>query len=216
MIKMNKILGGHKYVANFLDAPIRIGMVFRMDEEQFIPAMHFNDAFPGIDLAKWIEAGTKGMLKFAEAKDVTISFGASAASGIGKSEVKFKFQRSKSVAGAIRDAAVENLRYGNVVKQLQQMWNDQGYVKFLKEYIFVYEIVTAASGSLIYSEDSKNEVVLKHTLDEKVTKLADLGSGNFEYVSNTKRTLEIIRPVVHKPLFKAFAFKKDWEPDILG
>ena len=131
MIKMNKILGGHKYVANFLDAPIRIGMVFRMDEEQFIPAMHFNDAFPGIDLAKWIEAGTKGMLKFAEAKDVTISFGASAASGIGKSAVKFKFQRSRSV-------------------------------------------------------------------------------------SNTKRTLEIIRPVVHKPLFKAFTFKKDWQPDILG
>ena len=96
------------------------------------------------------------------------------------------------------------------------IWSDRGFVKYLREYFLVFQIVTAASGTFIYSEDRNNEVVLKHTLGEKVTKIADLGTGNFEYVSNTKRTLEIIRPVVHKPLFKAFRFKKSWEPEILG
>jgi hypothetical protein len=216
MQKMNKILAGHQYVANFLDAPVRIGMIFRMDDKQFIPAMHFNDAFPGIDLKKWIDTGTKGIIKFSATKEVALTFGSSATTGIGQSEVKLKFQKAKSAAGAIQDAAIENLRYGNVLPQLKQMWQDQGYVHFRKEYVFVYDVVTAGSGTLVYSEEGKNEVVLKHALGEKVTKIADLGSGNFEYVSNTKRTLEIIRPVAHRPLFKAFTLKANWQPEVLG
>lgn len=216
MKTMNKVLAGHKYVANFLDAPVRIGMVCRMDDEQFIPAIHFNDDYPGVGLAKWTDSGTKGMIKFSDAKDVTIAFGGSASSTLGKSEIKLAFSRKRSVAGAIQDAAIDELRYQKVLAELKQIWINRGYVKFLRHYIFVYDVLSAASGTLIYSEDAKNEVVLKHTLGEAVTKLVDLASGNFEYVSNTKRTLEIIRNVAHKPLFKAFYFRKDWEPEILG
>lgn len=216
MKTMNKVLAGHKYVANFLDAPVRIGMIYRMDDKQFIPALHFNDAHPGVDLAKWTDSGTKGIIKFSEAKEVSISFGGSAMSPVGQSEVKIKFHKKRSVAGVIMDAAINALRYQNVLKELKDIWTTGGYVNFLKDYIFVYDVVSAASGTLLYSEESKNEVVLRHTLGEKVTKLVDLGSGNFEYVSNTKRTLEIIRAVAHKPLFKAIQFRKDWEPEVLG
>ena len=49
-----------------------------------------------------------------------------------------------------------------------------------------------------------------------MAKIAELASGNFEYVSNTKRTLEIIRTTRHRPLFKAFRLRSNWEPEILG
>jgi len=216
MKTMNKVLAGHKYIANFLAAPVRIGMIYRMDDDQFIPAIHFNDDVPNIDLAKLTDAGTKGLIKFSEAQDVTISFGGSGSTTLGKSELKLVFIRKHSAAGAIQDAAIEELRYQKILKELKQIWVDRGYVKFLGDYVFVYNVVTAASGTLIYSEQSKNEVVLKHTLGDPVTGLAALASGNFEYVSNTKRTLEIIRNIAHKPLFKAFTFRKDWEPEVLG
>ena len=215
-MNMNKILLGYKYIANFLDAPVRIGMIYQMDDEQFIPVMHFNDAYPNIDLAKWTDSGTKATIQFTEAKDVDISFGASASSSIGSSEVKLSFKKSKSAAGVIKDAAIDSLRTANVIEDLKKIWTDKGYIKFNKKYLFVFEVVTAASGTLIYSEESKNQVVLKHKFDKAIGKIADLGSGEFEYISNTKRTLEIIRNVAHKPLFKAFYFRSNWQPEIVG
>lgn len=213
---MNKILQGHKYVANFIDEPVRLGMIYRMDDDQFIPVIHFSDAYPEIDLTTLIDSGSTGSIKFSVAEEVTISFGADASSRIGESEVKLKFNKSRSVAGVIQDAVVHSLRYGNLLSQLEQIWSDRGYVKHRDGYVFVFEVLAAASGTLIYSQDSKNEVVLKHTLGNPVTKLADLGSGNFERISSTKHTLEMIRNVAHKPLFKAFSFRKDWQPEILG
>jgi hypothetical protein len=216
MQTMNKVLGGHQYVANFLDAPVKLGMVFRMDDKQFIPAIHFNDAYPDIDLNKWCEAGTKGAIRFNEAKQVSITLGGAVSTNLGKSEVQLSFQKSKSVAGVILDAAIDSLRYKNVMPQLKELWVAQGFVKFLNQYVFVFDVVTAASSTLVYSEESRNQVVLKHTLGTPVTTLAELGSGNFEFVSNTKRTLDIIRNTAHRPLFKAFTFRKNWEPEVLG
>lgn len=213
---MNMILAGYKYVANFLDEPVRIGMIYQMDDKQFIPAMHFNDAFPNIDLAKWISSGAAASLKFSDQKQVSIVIGGSASTGIGKSEIKFSFKKSRSVAGVLKDAVADSLRTDNVKDNLKQIWIDRGYEKFKKKYIFVFGVVTAASGTLIYSEESKNEVILKHKFDKPISKFADLGSGEFEYVSNTKRTLEIIRETAHKPLFKAFQFRDNWQPEILG
>lgn len=213
---MNKILLGHKYVANFIDAPVRLGMIFRMDDKQFIPAMHINDAYPDVNLSKLTDSGTKGSIRFSESQSVSIAFGASATSKIGETELKISFKKAKSVAGYVEDAVVESFRFVNILPQLKEIWNAQGFTKFYKEYVVVFDIITAASGTLIYSEDKNNEVVLRHKLGTPVKKLADLGSGNFEYVSNSKRTLEIIRPVAHKPLFKAFRLRKDWRPEILG
>lgn len=215
-MNFNKVLPGHKYVANFIDAPIRLGMIYQMDDEQFIPALHFNDAYPDIDLKKWINSGTPASIKFSNSKEVAITIGGSASSGLGKSEVKIGFRKSKTVAGVLKDAVVDQLSTGNILEDLKHIWLERGYDKFHEKYIFVFEVMTAASGTLIYSEDSKNEVLLKHKFDTPVTNFLELGSGEFEYVSNTKRTLEIIRNLAHKPLFKAFYFRKNWQPEILG
>jgi hypothetical protein len=215
-MKMNKILLGHKYVANFLDSPLKLGMIFRMDDKQFIPALHFNDEFPKIDLGTVSSSGTKGMIKFSEAKNVEISFGGNASTNIGKSEVKMKFLRKHSIAGVIRDATIENIRYQPILSQLKEIWTKHDFINYLKEFIFIFDIVSASSGTLIYSEESNNEIILAQKANESISKIADLGSGNFEYVSNSKRTLEIIRTESHKPLFKTFYFDKNWKPEILG
>jgi len=216
MQAMNKVLQGQQYIANFLDQPLGIGSIFRMDDKQSILAREFSDSFPSVDLARYTSTGSRGTLKFSEQASVSITFGASATTTLGESAVALKFKRARTAAGAFNDAFVASLRYDAILEQLRKLWVDQGYVNYRREYFLVFEVVTAASGTFIYSEDRNNEIVLKHTLGEPVTKLADLGSGNFEYVSNTKRTLEIIRTIAHKPLFKAFRFKANWEPEVLG
>jgi hypothetical protein len=209
---MNKVLSGKQYIANFLDEPIRIGTIFRMDDAQFVIALQFDQAFPDIRLAKYIETGSAGTLKFSERRDVTIAFGASS----GSSEVSLQFKRARSAAGAFAGARVAAVSYMSILPQLKKLWTDNGLVKYRREYFFVFQTITAASGTFIYSEERNNDVVLSHTLGDKVTKFADLASGNFEYVSNTKRTLEIIRTTRHRPLFKAFRLRSNWEPEILG
>jgi hypothetical protein len=216
MQRMNKILTGEQYVANFLDEPIRVGTIFRMDDAQFVIAIHFDQAFPDIRLGKYIDTGSAGTLKFSEQKNVAIAFGASATTSAGQSEVSMKFKRARSAAGAFAGARVEAVSYMPILPQLKKLWTDNNLVRYRREYFFVFQTVTAASGTFIYSEDKNNEVVLKQATGEKVSKIADLASGNFEYVSNTKRTLEIIRTTRHRPLFKAFRLRADWEPEILG
>lgn len=212
MQRMNKVLSGEQYIANFLDEPIRIGTIFRMDDAQFVIALQFDQAFPDIRLAKHINRGSAGTLKFSEQRDVTVGFGASA----GQSQVSLKFKRARSAAGAFAGARVEAVSYMPILPRLKKLWTDNGLVNYRREYFFVFQTVTAASGTFIYSEDRNNDVVLKHTFGENISKIADLASGNFEYVSNTKRTLEIIRTTRHRPLFKAFRLRSNWEPEILG
>jgi len=216
MKRMNKVLTGEQYVANFLDEPIRIGTIFRMDDAQFVIAIQFDQAFPNVPLAPYVDKGSAGTLKFSEQKNVSITFGVSATTPEGESEVTMKFKRARSAAGAFAAARVEAVSYMPILPQLKKLWTDNGLVKYRREYFFVFQTVTAASGTFIYSEDRNNEVVLKHTAGATVSKLADLASGSFEYLSNTKRTLEIIRTTRHRPLFKAFRLRSDWEPEILG
>ncbi|HOW24384.1 MAG TPA: hypothetical protein PK711_01830 [Bacteroidales bacterium] len=216
MIKMNKILLGHKFVGNFLDEPVAIGKIYKMDDRQFLPALQFSDVYPAIDLAKWTDSGSPGDLKFNVTSDVGFKFGGGASSSIGESKVEIEFLKRRKVAGYLRDATVQSLRYENIRGELKKLWQDKGYTKFLRDYIFIFEVVTAASGTLVYSSEGGTKVVLEHTLAGKVTKLADLGSGNFQLTANSERTLEIIRNTSHIPLFKAFRFRKNWEPEILG
>lgn len=216
MIRMNKVLDGHKYVANFLDAPVSVGMVYRLDDTQFLPALHFNDVYPEVDLSRWTSSGSKGLVKFLDSSDVSITIGGSATTNYGKTELELIIKHSKTAVGALQDVNVEALRYENVLSQLQDLWKKRGFDRYRREYVFVFEIARAASGTLIYSKSSNNKIVLKHKMDTPVSSAIDLASGAFEYVSNTKRTLEIIRQVVHTPLFKAFRFRRSWEPEVLG
>jgi len=116
----------------------------------------------------------------------------------------------------MREAVTEQLRFQNIVKQLKELWIENAYDKFRRHYLFVFNVVYAASGTIIFPEEKNNQVVLRHTPGEEVKSLSALGSGNFEYVINTKRTLEIIRNGAHRPLFKAFYFRQNWQPEIVG
>lgn len=211
---LNKVLPGQQYVANFMDEPLAVGKVYRMDDKQFIPALEPEDVFPGVTLN--IRSGSPGNITFNKGGEIKFSFGGSATSKIGKSQVSIEFRRRRTVAGAIKDAVVDQVAFLPLKKRLKDVWNEYGFSKYNDEYIFIYQVVTAASGTLVYSHEGSNTVVLEHTMGEGVTKVLDLASGKFAFESNKKATLEIIRPIAHKPLFKAFYFKKNWEPEILG
>lgn len=211
-MKLNKVLPGYKYIANFMDEPVSLGMIYRMDERQFIPALHVNDAFPGIDLSALTNTGSPAVIKFSDAKNVEVTFGA----GSAPAQVSFKFKRARSVVGAMQDASASTVSYVPIKKEIKQIWLDNGFDRFLQDYIFVFAVTTAASGTLLYSVERNNEVVLEQSEGAAVKKIADLASGKFTYISNRKQTLEIIRSVAHKPLFKAFRFDRQWQPQIVG
>jgi hypothetical protein len=216
MQMLSRVLNGQQYVANLLDQPVSIGTVFRVDDDQAVLASHISDFDEKVNVRKYVSTGSKGTLKFSESKDVTVRFGGSATTELGESELSLKFTRARSAAGALGDVFVDSLRYDPLLETFQKIWKARKYDKYLREYYLVFETVTAGSGTLIFSEQKNNEVVLKHKMGSKVTSMADLASGQFEYVSNTKRTLESIRNVAHTPLFKAFRFKSNWEPEVLG
>lgn len=216
MSHKNEVLVGYKYVANFSDQPLRVGSIFRMDDRESILALDLTADYPDLGIASRTSTGSQGSLKFSAQRDVSITFGGSVTGAPGESAVMLKFKRAKSVAGAFNEVYVDALRYDPLLDRLKAIWTDRGFMKYRREYFLVFEALTAASGTLIYSMEKSNEVVLQHTLGTPVTKVADLGSGKFEYVSNTRQTLEIIRTTAHRPLFRAFRFRSSWKPEILG
>jgi hypothetical protein len=212
-----KVVPGQSYVVNFDDSPVRIGHIYRMDENEPILALRFNDVFPGLSLAELTETGSQGDLKFTGKGGVDISFGVEGSAGdVGSAQVGFKFTKARTLVGALKDAAKSELAYGNIKTKLRQIWEEQGYDQYLDKYAFVFATVTAASGTLLFSLEKNNSVVLESKLKTPVKSLTALASGKFEYVTNTKRTFESIREVAHRPLFKAFTFNDKWEPQILG
>lgn len=70
----------------------------------------------------------------------------------------------------------------------QVIWTARGFGKYRDGCLFVCEVRTAASGTLNYSEEAGNEVVLQQTLGEGVTKLLSLRS------SATSATSPCFRP----------------------
>lgn len=215
-VRLPKSLDGYKYIGNFTDMPLSIGMVYKLDDKNFIPAIHFNDVYPDVDLAGITDHGSQASMKFSRESEVGFDFGGSGSSNLGESEVRISFRKKNAVAGVVTDLQSSTIRYRNIIKQLDELWDDQGFSRFRKDYIFVFQVDTAAACTLIYSMQSNNTVTLAHRAGEPVTNFAALGSGEFEYVSNSKETLEIIRPTACKPLFKAFWFRKNGEPELVG
>jgi hypothetical protein len=58
--------------------------------------------------------------------------------------------------------------------------------------------------------------VLKASTDEKLTSVVKAGSGNVEFVTNTKATLEIISPEPILPMFKAFFYNRRGDIEVVG
>jgi hypothetical protein len=185
---LSRVLNGEQYVANFLDQPVSIGTVFRVDDGQAIIASHISDFDEGVNLRKYISSGAKGTLKFSESKDMSVRFGRSATTELGDSEVSLKFRRARPAAGALGDVFVDSLRFDPLLEVLQTR---------------VLPRLRDGHGRLGHADLLRAEEQ-RGGPQAQARKQGD------------KDRRPGIRNVAHTPLFKAFRFKGNREPEVLG
>lgn len=215
--RSNRLFSGAGYYGNFMGMPVKIGDVFQVDQREHIKLGNIEKLTSTISLAGAIEEGTEANFKLTAGREFGISFGANAELKLGKGEVLLDFKSNSSAFVSLSDAKTKVLSIGLIEDKLKEYWEKKGYNTGAKRrsYIIISSVIEAASGTVIFSEEKNNKVVLKASTDEEVKSIKAMGSGKFEYVSNTKATLEIISPKHIQPLYRALWIRANGKFDIV-
>lgn len=203
--KSHKLFKGVGYYGNFMGSPVKIGDVFLVDGAEHIKLGNIEKLAKSISLKDAIESSTEANFKFTAGNEFQISFGANTDLKLGKGEVLIDFKSESSAFVSLNDSVIDVLSIGLIEDELKTFWDAKGYSKAgnRRRYIIISSIIRAASGTVIFSSEKNNKVVLKASTDEEIKSIKGLGSGKFEYVSNTKATLEIISPKSIQPMYRA-------------
>lgn len=214
--KSQRILSSLGYLGNFLNTGLKVGDIYQMDDKQFLLLANITELTPSLQLdAKKLQVGTKGSLKYTHESNIEVKFKGDASANLGKGEVELNFKRKNSAFVSLNDTVTTAVRMELIRDALTQVWKDKKY-KNNGRHIMVFQTVEASSGTVVYSQERNNKVVLAATTGESVTSVAKIGSGKFEFVTNSKATLESISTVKYTPLFKALFIKNNGNFEIVG
>ena len=216
--KSHRLFANVGYYGNFISSPVKIGDIFQIDGREHIKLGNIEKLNSDISLKDTIEESTEANFKFTSGKEFEISFGVNAELKLGKGEVQIDFKSNNSAFVSLNDAKIQVLSIGMIEDNLKHYWDKKEYSKprNRRKYIIVSSIIEAGSGTVIFSEEKNNKVVMKATTNEEIKSIKAMGSGNFEYVSNTKATLEIISPKVIQPLYRALWIRANGRFDIVS
>lgn len=214
--KSQRILSSLGYLGNFLNTGIKVGDIYQMDDRQFILLANIAELADDLVLdATKLQVGTKGSLSYTRESNVDVKFkGDASAPGLGKGEVELNFKSKNSAFVSLKETVTTELRMELIRGALVQVWKNKNY-RNNGRHVLIFQTVEAASGTVIYSQERNNKVILKATADESITSVAKLGSGQVEFVTNSKATLENISTVPYVPLFKALFIKKNGNFEII-
>lgn len=215
--KSQRILSNIGYIGNFLNTGIKVGDIYQMDDRQFILLANIADLATELVLdGSKLQVGTKGTLSYTRESNVDIKFnGDVTAPELVKGEVELSFKSKNSAFVSLKEAVTTDLRMELIREVLIRVWEDKEY-KNNGRHVMIFQTVEAASGTVIFSQERNNKVILKATGDEAITSVAKMGSGKVEFVTNSKATLESISTVTYVPLFKALYMKKNGNFEIVG
>ncbi len=216
--KLNHIFAGVKFIGNFMNRPIELGQIVQWSDGQHLIMGNLADFVPGFTWTGKIEKSTSAFFKLTQESTVDVALGGQANAPVGKAEVELKFGAKNSAFVALNDVESTAIKLGLVQDDLNALWHERRWDRAnnRNKFFLVSEVMTAASGTVVYSAERKNTVVLKAENDAPVTSLKALGSGRFEYVSNTKSTLEIISPMAITPLYRAVSLRSNGLFDLVG
>jgi hypothetical protein len=205
------VLKGLNLIGNFVERPLRVGDIVLNDDGQHLIWANIEDIVDGFSLEGKIEKSNKADLKFTSESGVEVKFGGKADTAVAEGEVELKFKSKNSAFVSLKQIERTSVKLGLVDKELKKYWKDHGFDKLtnINKYHFVSEVITAQSGTVIFSQDKSNTVVLKGKSDIPLTSLAIIGSGSVEFVINTKATLEIISETQIQPLYSAVRYRKN-------
>lgn len=209
--KTQKIFKGLNLIGNFLERPLRVGDIVLNDDGQHLIWANIEDVVDGFSLNGKTEKSNTTDLKFTSESGVEVKFGAEGNTAVAEGQVEIKFKSNNSAFVSLKSVERTSIKLGLVDKELKKYWKDQGFDKLanINKYHFISEVITAQSGTVIFSQDKSNKVVLKGKSDIPITSLAIIGSGSVEFVLNTKETLEIISETQIQPLYSAVRYRKN-------
>jgi len=213
--KGQKLFKGIDYIGNFLGEPIALGNIYRCDDRSFVLLANVSDLIPDLNLSSITDTGSKQNITYTKESNISVKVGAQADASVGKGEIELTFARKNSAFVSLKDVTVSTLKLQLLEERLKSVWKSKRYKNDGINFA-VFQIMNAQSGTVIFSEERNNKVVLKATTDEKLSSIAKAGSGNVEFVTNTKATLEIISNQPILPMFKGFYFDKNGEIEVIG
>lgn len=217
LIRSQRILAQIGYFGNFLNAAVNVGDLYQLDDRQFIPLGNIASLSPALALgAGNTVTGTKANLSFTQESNVSVMFKRDAGAPLlSKDEVELRFSKRHSAFVSLREAVITQLQLEPIKEPLNALWKEKGF-KRNGRHVLVFETVRAGSGTIIYSQDAGNKVVLRATTQEALTSVTKIGGGAVEFVTNTKATLETISTEPFVALFKALYLKANGRFEILG
>lgn len=214
--KSQRVFSGIGYVGNFLNTGVKVGDIYQLDDRQFILLANITDLASELKLdTSKLSVGTMGNLKYTKESNVEVKFnGDASAPNLVKGEIQLNFKSRNSAFISLKDTVTTEIKMELIRESLKQVWLDKKYKKNGR-HVLVSQIVEAASGTVIFSQERNNKVVLKATADEAITSIAKMGTGQLEFVLNTKATLESISTIPYTPLFKALYLKTNGNFEML-
>jgi hypothetical protein len=200
--RSQKIFRGIDYIGNFLAEPIALCNVYRCDARSFVLLANLQD-FVDISLDQHIVQGTKQNVSFTKESSVSVKAGVGGDVHAGRGELELNFQRKNSAFVSLKNVVVSQVKLGLLSDTIGELWKRKKY-RTNGSVIIVNQILEAESGTVIFSQERNNRVVLRATTSESLSSVGKTASGNVEFVTNSKATLEIISPEPMLPMFKAF------------
>lgn len=216
--KSQRVFSSIGFIGNFLERPLRVGDIVLNDDGQHLIWGNIEDVIDGFSLNGKLSTANKADLKFTSESSVTVSFGGSANSPVAEGEVQLKFNAKNSAFVSLKEVETTGIKLGLVDAALKEYWEAKGFDRMINrnKYHFIAQVVAAASGTVIFSQEKANTVVLKGKNNQPLDSIGVLGSGQVEYVSNSKSTLEIISATPIQPLYTAVRYKANGNFEIVG
>ncbi|MFN8288161.1 MAG: hypothetical protein U0V74_15510 [Chitinophagales bacterium] len=216
--RTQRILSGLGLIGNFIERPLRVGDIVLNDDGQHLIWGNIEDVVDGFTLAGKTVVSNKADLKYTVESSITVDIGGSANSTVAKGEIGLSFGAKNSGFVSLKQIKRTSVKLALIDEQLKSYWKKKGFNKPLNrlKYHFIAEIIDAESGTVIFSQERNNKVVITGKNNTPLTSISVTGEGKVEYVSNSKATLEIISETAIQPLYTAVRYKADGNFEIIG
>ncbi|MFZ1560394.1 MAG: hypothetical protein WAT37_10745 [Saprospiraceae bacterium] len=216
--KSQKVFSNFKLIGNFIERPLKVGDIVLNDDGQHLIWGNIEDIVDGFSLTGKIEVSNRADLKSTSGKDVAISIGGTANASVAKGEIQLKFNSKNSAFISLKKIKRSSLKLALVDVKLKEYWEQKGLdkPKNRNKYHFIVEVIEAESGTVIFSQEKGNNIVITGKNNTPLTSIAVVGEGKVEYVSNSKSTLEIISETTTQPLYTAVKYKGNGNFEIVG
>lgn len=215
--KTQRVFSRIGYIGNFLGTDVKLGDIYQRDDKQFLLLANISDLIPSLKLTKdKLSIGKKSNLCYSKESHVNVKFkGEVLSSHLAKGEVELNFRRKNSAFISLKDVVTTELKLELIREELEKLWLEKKY-KMNGRHIIVSQIVQAASGTVIFSQDRNNKVILRSLRNETLSSVTRLGSGQVEFVVNSKAILENICSKKYIPMFKALHLKNNGKFELVG